>query len=32
VVTITKFNEVGWIPAVVEHICDTNPIIDENST
>ena len=29
---IHEFNEVGWIPSVVEHIWDTNPIIDENST
>jgi len=29
---VHEFNEVGWIPSVVEHIWDTNPIIDENST
>lgn len=29
---VHEFNEVGWIPAVVEHVWDTNPIIDENST
>jgi high-affinity iron transporter len=28
---IHEFNEVGWIPAVIEHIWDVNPIIDENS-
>jgi high-affinity iron transporter len=27
-----EFNEVGWIPSVVEHVWDVNPIIDENST
>lgn len=26
-----EFNEVGWIPAVVEHVWDVNMIIDENS-
>jgi len=29
---VHEFNEVGWIPSVVEHVWDTNPIIDENST
>ena len=29
---VHEFNEVGWIPPVVEHVWDTNPIIDENST
>ena len=28
---IHEFNEVGWIPAVVEHIWDVNPILDETS-
>lgn len=27
-----EFNEVGWIPAVIEHVWDINPILDENST
>ena len=29
---IHEFNEVGWIPAVIEHIWDVNAILDENST
>jgi high-affinity iron transporter len=29
---VHEFNEVGWIPAVVEHVWDTNAIIDEAST
>ena len=29
---VHEFNEVGWIPSVVEHVWDVNPIIDENST
>ncbi|HEX9840316.1 MAG TPA: FTR1 family protein [Anaerolineales bacterium] len=28
---IHEFNEVGWIPVVVEHIWDVNSIIDETS-
>lgn len=28
---IHEFNEVGWIPAIVEHIWDVNAIVDENS-
>jgi high-affinity iron transporter len=28
---IHEFNEVGWIPAVIEHIWDVNVILDENS-
>lgn len=28
---IHEFNEVGWIPAVVEHVWDVNMILDENS-
>jgi high-affinity iron transporter len=28
---IHEFNEVGLIPPVIEHIWDTNPILDENS-
>ena len=27
---IHEFNEVGWIPAVVEHLWDVNSIVDEN--
>src|SRR5512144_3181522 len=26
-----EFNEVGWIPVVVEHVWDVNAIVDENS-
>jgi high-affinity iron transporter len=29
---IHEFNEVGWIPPVVEHIWDVNHLLDENST
>jgi high-affinity iron transporter len=29
---VHEFNEVGWIPAVVEHVWDLNPVLDENST
>jgi len=28
---VHEFNEVGWIPAVVEHVWDVNTILDENS-
>ena len=28
---VHEFNEVGWIPCVVEHVWDVNPILDENS-
>ena len=28
---IHEFNEVGWIPVVVEHVWDVNTILDENS-
>jgi len=28
---VHEFNEVGWIPSVVEHLWDVNTIIDENS-
>ncbi len=29
---VHEFNEIGWIPAIVEHIWDLNPILDEKST
>lgn len=29
---IHEFNEVGWIPAVIEHLWDMNFILNENST
>ena len=28
---VHEFNEVGWIPAVIEHVWDVNAIVDENS-
>jgi len=28
---VHEFNEVGWIPGVVEHVWDVNMILDENS-
>jgi high-affinity iron transporter len=28
---VHEFNEIGWIPAVVEHVWDVNAIVDENS-
>ena len=30
--SIHEFNEVGWIPAVVEHLWDTNAVLDEKSS
>ncbi len=29
---VHEFNEIGWIPAVVEHLWDINPILNETST
>lgn len=29
--SVHEFNEVGWIPAVIEHVWDVNPILDETS-
>ncbi|GAB4418435.1 MAG: FTR1 family protein [Anaerolineales bacterium] len=29
---IHEFNEVGWIPPIIEHVWDVNTILDENST
>ncbi len=29
---VHEFNEVGWIPGVVEHVWDINPILNEDST
>jgi high-affinity iron transporter len=29
---VHEFNEVGWIPNVIEHVYDLNPILDEDST
>lgn len=28
---VHEFNEVGWIPPVLEHVWNLNPILDENS-
>jgi high-affinity iron transporter len=28
---VHEFNEVGWVPPVIEHIWDVNAILDENS-
>lgn len=28
---VHEFNEIGWIPAVIEHVWDLNPWLDENS-
>lgn len=30
--SIHEFNEVGWIPAVIEHLWDTNGLLDEKSS
>ena len=29
---VHEFNEVGWIPAIIEHVWDINPILNEKST
>jgi high-affinity iron transporter len=29
---VHEFNEAGWIPSVVEHLWDLNPILDEKGT
>ena len=29
---IHEFNEVGWIPSVIEHVWDVNHVVDEKST
>jgi high-affinity iron transporter len=29
---VHELNEAGWIPSVVEHVWDMNPVLDENST
>ena len=29
---VHEFNEVGWIPALIEHVWDVNAFINENST
>ena len=28
---VHEFNEVGWIPPVIEHVWDLNPVLDEGS-
>lgn len=30
--SIHEFNEVGWIPPVIEHVWDTNALLDEKSS
>jgi high-affinity iron transporter len=27
---IHEFNDIGWVPAIVDHIWDVNPVLDEN--
>jgi high-affinity iron transporter len=29
--SVHEFNEVGWIPTIIEHLWDLNPILNENS-
>lgn len=29
---VHEFNEVGWIPGIIEHVWNTNPVINEDST
>jgi high-affinity iron transporter len=29
---VHEFNEAGWVPAVVEHVWNVNPLLDESST
>lgn len=29
---VHEFNEAGWIPSVIEHVWDLNPVLDEQST
>ena len=29
---VHEFNEVGWIPAIIEHVWDVNSFVNENST
>lgn len=29
---VHEFNELGWIPPIVEHLWDLNPLLDENSS
>jgi high-affinity iron transporter len=29
---VHEFNELGWIPSVVEHVYDINPIVPESTT
>jgi high-affinity iron transporter len=28
---VHEFNEIGWVPSIVEHVWDLNPVLDENS-
>ena len=29
---VHEFNELGWIPPIIEHLWDLNPLLNENST
>jgi high-affinity iron transporter len=29
---VHEFNEIGWLPAIVEQVWDLNPVLNENST
>jgi high-affinity iron transporter len=29
---VHELNEAGWIPSVIEHVWDINPVLDENGT
>lgn len=29
---VHEFNEIGWIPAIIDHVWDLNPVLNENST
>jgi len=29
---VHEFNEVGWIPAIIEHVWDINPVLNEDSS
>jgi len=29
---VHEFNEVGWVPGLIDHLWDLNPLLDENST
>ena len=29
---VHEFNEIGWIPSIIEHVWDLNPLLNESST